>query len=264
MTNLRTTIFRTTIFRTSNLRRWPFSKRPFSEGDHSPNDQSPKDQIFIFQPTTKLKGGLKSWPGLSFKSGSGQSVRSDPDPHWLIQLSLENLDTAARIYGIRKLVVQRMVVREMVAFVEWLHFSSSKDWSFGDWSFREWSFGEWSFGDWSFGEWSLYCTSIWTRTAIFTLLNLYGPGQPLSLYCISMDQGSQLSLYCISMDQDSHYHSTVSLWTRTAIITLLYLYGPGQPLSLYCISMDQGSQLSLWPSSSSKRSIKIWGSLNCN
>jgi hypothetical protein len=52
-----------------------------------------------------------------------------------------------------------MVIREMVAFGEWSHFSYSKDWSFGDWSFgewlfRDWSFGEWSFGEWSFGEWS--------------------------------------------------------------------------------------------------------------
>jgi hypothetical protein len=47
-----------------------------------------------------------------------------------------------------------MVVREMVAFREWSHFSCSEDWSFGDWSFGNWPFGDWSFGEWSFEKWS--------------------------------------------------------------------------------------------------------------
>jgi hypothetical protein len=37
-----------------------------------------------------------------------------------------------------------MVVREMVAFGEFLHFNFSEDWLFGEWSFEEWSFGKWS------------------------------------------------------------------------------------------------------------------------
>jgi hypothetical protein len=60
------------------------------------------------------------------------------------------------MYRIWRLVVRRMVVREMVAFGEWSPFSCFEDWSFVEWSFGEWSFGDWSFGEWLFGEWTVY------------------------------------------------------------------------------------------------------------
>jgi hypothetical protein len=72
--------------------------------------------------------------GLGFESGSGESVGS-----LLIRIHDTVIATWKTWTLSRMYCIPRMVVREMVTFGEWSHFSCSEDWSFGEWSFGEWT-----------------------------------------------------------------------------------------------------------------------------